>query len=74
MRALNLPGSYADHAPDSARQVHDLILVNHGIVTYRVHTARIWATSDRAYAYAFLEVASEDDGNNLRRTLFGAQR
>ena len=73
LRILNLPGRYADRAPGSANQQRDFILVSYGNVTYSVHTARNWATSDRAYAHAFLEATTEDDGDDLRRALPGTR-
>ena len=72
-RVTNLPASYADHAPASATQLHDLILNNYGIDAYHVHTPTRWTNRDRTHALAFPEVANETEGDYLRQSLSGTQ-
>ena len=69
IRVRNLPPSYAERAPQSARQLHNLIANVLDVHTFNVETRRDWTAPSNPVAWAFLNVRNFADGMQLINTM-----
>ena len=65
LRIRNLPLSYAEHAPGSERQLHELIANALDMYTFNVETDQRWTAPSTPVAWAFLNVKSYEKGTKL---------
>lgn len=56
---------FADNAPASADLLGHLVLEYFAVLTYNIKNYKYWTHAPRTHAYAFLEVATEEQGQLL---------
>ena len=69
LRIRSLPLSYAEHAPQSARQLHNIIANVLDVHTFNVETHRGWTAPSTPITWAFLNVRNFADGRQLINTM-----
>ena len=65
LRLKNLPVSFAQEAPSSAKKLHRILFNQLNITVLKASTYKNWTRVDGSYSYAFVEVPDESTGNLL---------
>ena len=65
LRVNNLPVSFAQDAPSSAKKLHRALTSQTNVTILKACIYKDWTRVDGSYSYAFIEVPDEPTGNLL---------